>query len=232
MMPLALLERHREGAYHGKIGRARNASLNMKEEERFYLQEIGNHACRTSECIRASLSGRVNSYIMVVSFVVLAEATVMAAAVSKAFECSLSLGFGIAVFALFFVSFVSMCFAAFKIYKVFRANLSVALFPEDSELPFLRHGIVERSVGDFTDEEAFSLFGKPITEGGSEYADIDFLYRRWVFQQVHALNSQYELVDDLKRIFRESTRAVVVSLASFAAGVGVLLAQQLFFRFW
>lgn len=194
----------------------------MSDDELFYLEKIGDSASSTMESIRASLSGRINSFILVVSFVVLAESTITAALVPQAFNNSIDPLFRCIGFLMVLGAFALLGCASYQIYKVFHVNLSVALFPEDPELPFLRSEIVKRDVTSFSESEEAALFQTPIFKQSPKYADVKLLYRRWVFQQVKALHSQYERADELKGIFNKTAILVISNVVLLVFGATTL----------
>ena len=185
----------------------------MSNAEVLLLQDISTSALNANESIRSSISGRVNSFILALSFVALGEATVIAAMLSVVLGGRVPSWLSLEFLICSSITIMLLACSALLVFVLYRKELAILPFPEKPELPYLKPSMYEKRVVDFTDDE-LSLFKKRLELSGDEYANVPLLYRRWVFQKVKSLEQQLLSV---KKVRKTLTWAVVLIALSSAA---------------
>lgn len=195
--------------------------MNKKEER--LLSAINDSACRTRESMRQSIAGRINSYILIVSFIALAEATISAALIGAIASHGSALWVRISSGVMIFCAFVLLGIAALLLCRLFSETKAIAHSPDARYLPYCHDGLVKRGLDDLTLEERSSLFGIPLSKQGSDYSNLDYLYRMWVYENTCATEEQFQIVLSATKRFKVLTILTIVSSVALASGALVVV---------
>lgn len=187
----------------------------IDEEELRLLQDISRSAELSADGIRGTLSGRINSFILIVSFVVLGEAAVLSALLSVILSDDMDLALRVVFLVLLLVTVGLLAWASIETYQLFKVNLAIVLSPEELELPYLKEDLYKKNTRDLSDEEK-SLFIKPLRGQGALYEDVNLIYRRWVFQKAKALSRQLKKAEEAKKIFNKASKLILGSVVPLA----------------
>lgn len=196
----------------------------MDIDERFLLKEICDSARESNVSLKTILSGRVNSFILVISFVVLAEASIIACLLPLILDKTIG-PLDLLVFFFISLGIILLGCGSYRIYKLFRGKLSSYLVPEDPELPYLDSSMINKDIEALTDDEK-ELLRQPLKEVcQGKYKDYAFIYRQWVFQQVSTLQNQFNNAEEISDTFKTAAIFVLASVIAIFMAMFVVFVE-------
>lgn len=198
----------------------------MEAKELALLQDLSASSGQVTAQVRAAVSSKINAYLLLLSLIALAEATLAAALIaSGAVAFPIRRTFDAISFLLLLLAFFLLGFSAHFVNGLLRSRLGENLIPEDPEAPYLYPHVTDIEVDDFSPDEINWFFGKALEEH-PDYEDIDMIYRRWVFQKAQTAKVQYSRIDEVDVGLGKANRCVVASVmtlvfAALVAAVGL-----------